>query len=48
MEQKRIQETRKQEKPLDILDQDAMRFVRGGEGDPPPPPPVGNGDGENG
>jgi hypothetical protein len=41
MEQKRGQETKKQEKPLDILSQDAMSFIRGGDGDPPP---VGNGD----
>jgi hypothetical protein len=41
MEQKRRQETKKQEKPFDILCQDDMRFIRGGDGDPPP---VGNGD----
>jgi hypothetical protein len=46
MEQKRVQETRKQEKPFDILDQDAMSFIRGGDGDPPVPPPVENGDDE--
>jgi hypothetical protein len=48
MEQKRVQETRKQEKPFDILDQDVMSFIRGGDGDPPPPPPVGNGDDKDG
>ena len=36
MEQKRGQETKKQEKPLDILGQDDMSFIRGGDGDPPP------------
>ncbi len=44
MEQKRGQETKKQEKPLAILGQDEMRFIRGGDDNPPPPPPVGNGD----
>jgi hypothetical protein len=47
MEQKRRQETGKQRKPLDILSQDDLKFIRGGDGDPPPPP-VGNGDDENG
>lgn len=36
MEQKRGQETKKQEKTLDILSQDDMSFIRGGDGDPPP------------
>jgi hypothetical protein len=47
MEQKRDEETKKQERPLDILGQDEMRFIRGGDGTPPPPPPlppVGNED----
>jgi len=43
MEEKKVHETRKQGKPLDILGQDDMSFVRGGDGDPPP---VGNGDGK--
>jgi len=41
MEQKKGQETKKQEKPLDILGQDDMSVIRGGDGDPPP---VENGD----
>lgn len=45
MEQTRKHETKKEEKPFDILSQDDLRFIRGGDGDPPP---VGNGDGENG
>jgi hypothetical protein len=48
MEQKRGQETKKQEKPLNILGQDEMSFIRAGDGNPPlpppPPPPVENGD----
>jgi hypothetical protein len=36
MEQTRKQETKKQEKPLEILSQDDMSFIRGGDGDPPP------------
>ena len=36
MEQKRRQETKKQEKPLEILSLDDMSFIRGGDGDPPP------------
>jgi len=51
MEQKRGEETKRQVKPLDILGQDNMRFIRGGDDNPPPPPPpppVGNGDDENG
>ena len=45
MEQKRKQETKKQQKPMEILSQDDLRFIRGGDGDPPP---VENGDHENG
>ena len=45
MEQKRGQETKKQGKPLDILGQKDMNFIRGGEGDPPP---VENGDDKDG
>ena len=52
MEQKRGEETKRQEKPFNILSKDEMSFLRGGDGTPPlpppPPPPVGNGDGENG
>ncbi len=44
MEQKRGEETKRQEKPLDILGRGDMRFIRGGDDNPPPPPPVGNGD----
>jgi hypothetical protein len=36
MEQKRGQETKKQEKSLDILSQDDLSVIRGGDGDPPP------------
>ena len=43
MEQKRGQETKKQEKPLFIMSQDDMSVIRGGDGDPPP---VENGDGK--
>ncbi|MGD2085924.1 MAG: hypothetical protein PVH61_07055 [Candidatus Aminicenantes bacterium] len=45
MEQKRGQETKKQERSLDVLSQDDMSFIRGGDGDPPP---VGNGDENDG
>jgi len=48
MEQKRGEETKKQERPLDILGQDEMRFIRGGDDDPPSPPPVENGDDKDG
>ena len=41
MEQKRRQETKNQGKPFEILSQDDMSFIRGGDGDPPP---VENGD----
>ena len=43
MEQKRGQETKKQERPFDILSHDDLKLIRGGDGDPPP---VGNGDGK--
>ena len=45
MEQTRKQETKTQETPLEILSQENMSFIRGGDGDPPP---VENSDGENG
>ena len=41
MEQKRKQETKKQQKSFEILSQYDMSFIRGGDGDPPP---VENGD----
>ena len=45
MEQKRRQETKKEEKTLEILSQDDLKLIRGGDGDPPP---VENGDDKDG
>ncbi len=36
MEQKRKQETKRQEEPLEILSQNDLKLIRGGDGDPPP------------
>ena len=36
-----MEQTKKKANPLEILSQDDMNFIKGGDGDPPP---VGNGD----
>jgi hypothetical protein len=45
MEKLTKKETKKLEKPFEILSQKDLSFIRGGDGDPPP---VENGDDENG